>query len=131
MAKLKLMQISLVAATAVLFSEPPAASASEIDALFSLMDTNGDGVIQRTEFNIKSFEIFYIRDRNENMKIEPDEINLSPEAFAAADTDGDGQLSGVEFYEADFLQFEAADTNNDHKITRQEFEQFVRQFVNV
>ena len=128
MLKRTLIQLSLAVAATGLLADA-AADANEAKAIFSRLDTNGDGVIQRTEFVIKSFEIFYIRDRNENIKLEPGEVRLSPEAFAEADADGDGHLSGVEFFDAPFAQFEAADANTDQRITQQEFERFMGQFV--
>ena len=117
----------VLAGTALLVG--PTAGANEAEAVFSRLDTNGDGTIQRTEFDIMSFEIFYIRDRSENIMIEPDEVRLSPEAFAEADTNSDGHLSGVEFFDAPFAQFEAADANTDQEITQQEFERFMNRFV--
>ena len=104
------------------------ASADVVGEIFARLDTNGDGVITRTEFEINSIEVFYINDKNENIKLEASETRLSKEAFEAADTDGDGALSGVEFLQAPFTQFEAADTNTDQKITKREFELFIGQF---
>ena len=86
-------------------------------------------MIDRTEFQIRKMELFYESDANQNIQLEPEEVNLKPEVFAAADTDGDGVLSGVEFIEAPFTQFEAADTNSDHVITPEEFEIFAEQFI--
>ena len=128
MAKAALTQFSLAVLMAGLLTQA-SAYADETEAIFTRIDSNGDGVIQRTEFDIKSIEIFYIRDLNENIKLEPGEIRLSPDAFAEADTDSDGLLSGVEFLDAPFARFEAADANTDHGITWQEFERFTNQFV--
>lgn len=105
------------------------AGADTTSDLFARLDTDGDGFIQRPEFQIKSMEVFFENDRNENIKLEPEETNLSAEAFAAADQDNDGVLSGVEFLDAPFAKFEAADLNTDQKITQREFEQFIRQFM--
>ena len=112
----------------VLTVERPAL-ADAIDQIFARLDGNGDGVIDRTEFQIRKMELFYESDANQNIQLEPEEVNLKPEVFAAADTDGDGVLSGVEFIEAPFTQFEAADTNSDHEITPEEFEIFAEQFI--
>lgn len=108
----------------------PPALADAVDDIFERLDTNGDGVIQRTEFEVKKMEVFYVLDANQNIGIELEETNLKPEVFNAADKDGDGTLSGVEFIEAPFTQFEAADTNTDQVISREEFELFVQQFRN-
>ncbi|MGI9509741.1 MAG: EF-hand domain-containing protein [Geminicoccaceae bacterium] len=105
------------------------AIAGTIDELFEYLDSDGDGVITRAEFQTNLFEVFFERDSSENIKIELSETKLKPDVFAAADTDGDGSLSGVEFNDAAFTQFEAADTNTDGVISREEFERFTRQFI--
>jgi Ca2+-binding EF-hand superfamily protein len=127
-ASVKSMLVVLgVLATAWAVDRP--ALADVVDQIFARLDSNGDGVIDRTEFQIKKMELFYESDANQNIQLEPEETNLKPEVFAAADTNGDGVLSGVEFIEAPFIQFEAADTNSDHVITREEFELFAEQFL--
>ena len=105
------------------------AVAGTVDDIFARLDTNGDGVITRPEFQNNLFEVFFVRDASENIKLELSESRLYPEAFAAADSDGDGALSGVEFNDAPFTQFETADANTDHEITREEFERFAQQFI--
>ncbi len=128
MASVKSMLVVLgVMATALAVDRP--ALADLVDRIFARLDSNGDGVIDRTEFQIKKMELFYESDANQNIQLEPEETNLKPEVFAAADTNGDGVLSGVEFIEAPFAQFEAADTNSDQVITREEFELFAEQFI--
>ena len=116
-----------VMATVLAVVQP--ALADPVAEIFDRLDGNGDGVIDRTEFQIRKMELFYESDANQNIQLEPEEVNLKPEVFAAADTDGDGVLSGVEFIEAPFTQFEAADTNSDHEITPEEFEIFAEQFI--
>lgn len=115
--------------TSMLVATGQAARADVTSDLFARLDTDGDGVIRRPEFQIKSMEVFFVNDRSENIKLEPEETSLSAEAFAEADRDNDGALSGVEFLEAPFAKFEAADLNTDQKISRREFEQFVQQFI--
>lgn len=41
-------------------------------------DTNGDGVISRSEWDARSDELFALRDRNKDGKIEPDEMGPLP-----------------------------------------------------
>lgn len=116
-----------VTSTLLVIGQP--AGADTASELFARLDTDGDGNLQRPEFQNKSIEVFFVRDRSENIMLELEETNLSAEAFAEADRDKNGSLSGVEFLDASFAQFEAADLNTDQKITRREFEQFIRQFT--
>ena len=115
--------------TSTLVAMGHAARADVTSDLFARLDKDSDGVIRRPEFQMKSMEVFFVHDRSENIKLEPEETNLSAEAFAEADRDNDGALSGVEFLDAPFAKFETADLNTDQKVTRREFDQFIRQFI--
>ena len=77
-------------------------------AIFSFLDANGDGVIDRSEWTLWKMHIFSARDTNSNGVLEPREIPaVGPEAFAAADTNNDGVIDGLEFNQALFTRFEA------------------------
>ena len=69
-----------------------------------------------------------LTDMDQDQRLNPEEINLTPQAFADADLDGDGQLSGAEFVQARFMQFEAIDANGDQEITPEEFRTFMTQY---
>lgn len=97
---------------------------------FDILDDNRDGVIGREEFLRKKTEIFYraLTDLDRDQRLNPGELNLTPEAFADADLNGDGKLSGAEFVQARFMQFEAIDANGDQEITFEEFRAFMGQY---
>ena len=85
---------------------------------FALVDSNGDGRVDRTEFRVRKMYVFSQKDVNNDIKLSPNEIGaLNADAFAAADSDGDGKLSGLEFNQADFTRFETLDDNGDGHIT--------------
>jgi hypothetical protein len=98
---------------------------SDPDEIFALFDTNGDDVIDRTEFDVNKIQVISAFDANRNGRIERDEVRISDENFQAADRDGDGQISGYEFNESPFGKFEALDADGDGLVTREEFRAFV------
>jgi Ca2+-binding EF-hand superfamily protein len=95
------------------------------DEIFDLFDANGDGVIDRTEFDVHKIQVISAFDANRNGRLERDEVRISDENFQAADRDADGRISGYEFNESPFGKFEALDADGDGLVTREEFRTFV------
>ena len=91
--------------------------------IFAILDPNGDGTVTREEFLRMKTEIFYRRIKNldQDQRLGPQDVNITPEAFAEADLNDDGKLSGAEFVQAPFIQFDAIDANSDQKIDIEEF----------
>jgi Ca2+-binding EF-hand superfamily protein len=87
-------------------------------------------VVTREEFLRMKTEIFYraLKDLDRDQRLGPEDIHITPEAFAEADLNGDGKISGSEFVQAHFTQFEAIDANGDQKITFEEFREFRKQY---
>lgn len=99
-----------------------AAKATSSEQLFSTSDSDGNGQIDRAEWQTRKMAIFYIRDRNNDIALSRDEIpGLDSTRFAEADLNGDGALSGLEFNQAAFSQFDKADRNADGVVSRDEF----------
>jgi hypothetical protein len=97
---------------------------------FTILDEDDDGVVTETEFMRNKTKIFFraVKDIDQDPRLGPDEINVTPQAFADADLDGDGKISGAEFVQARFTQFDSIDANGDQKITSEEFQAFARQY---
>ncbi len=77
--------------------------------LFSALDADGNGLIDRAEWKTRKMAIFYMRDVNGDVQLSRDEFpGLAADIFTKADLNGDGMLSGYEFNQAPFAQFEAA-----------------------
>ena len=74
--------------------------------------------------------MFYsaLRNLDQDQRLSPEDINITPEAFADADLNGDGKISGAEFVQARFTQFEAIDASGDQEITFEEFREFMQQY---
>jgi Ca2+-binding EF-hand superfamily protein len=98
--------------------------------IFDILDEDGDGVVRREEFLRTKIEVFYtaLRNVDQDQRLGPDDIDITPEAFADADLNGDGKISGAEFVQARFTQFEAIDASGDQEITFEEFRGFMQQY---
>ena len=101
----------------------PARADAELEAAFALLDENGDGIVARDEFQRSKTQIFFaaLDAADADHTLRPEDLRLTPEAFAEADIDGDGILTGSEFVQAPFMQFEAFDADADGAITLEEF----------
>jgi Ca2+-binding EF-hand superfamily protein len=112
---------------------PPGRLSAQVDdsrSMFDILDENRDGVVTREEFLRMKTEIFYraLKDLDRDQSLGPEDIHITPQAFADADLNGDGRISGAEFVQAPFTQFEAIDANGDQKITFEEFRDFRQQY---
>jgi Ca2+-binding EF-hand superfamily protein len=103
----------------------PARAADDVEAIFAIFDSNGDGVIDRTEFDLNKIKVISALDRNRDDHLDRDEVKISDEKFQTADQDGDGKISGFEFVESPFGKFEAFDADGDGIITLEEFRAYV------
>jgi Ca2+-binding EF-hand superfamily protein len=119
------------AALTLLLLAPRPAGAADLRAIFVLMDENGDGVVNRQEFERRNIEVFFLHlpQQSDVTSVALADTELTPEAFREADLNGDGKLSGSEFLQARFAQFDIYDANHDQKITLEEFETAAGQFV--
>ena len=115
----------LVVATAPAAALPDA----EVQALFGVLDADGDGVVQRSEYEMHKVEALFGRDRDRDGRLVLDETRASPEVFNRLDADGDGQLSGSELVLSPELQFSGADRDGDGALTRAEFEELLDQLT--
>ncbi len=94
---------------------------------FQRHDRNGDGRIDREEFQQGVVEAFFFRDKNRNGYLGAGELlGASPEAVKAASRKGDGRLSLDEFVNALFKDFDAMDTDGDGKLSFEEIDVYVR-----
>src|SRR5665811_1751655 len=110
--------------------------------MFKKLDTNGDGVISKAEFNAFNAKHFKELDTNKDGKLTLEELQggqnqtgQSPEMghgdgtthldqrFNAADANHDGGLDREEAKDMPMLSqyFDEVDTNKDGKVTRQEY----------
>jgi Ca2+-binding EF-hand superfamily protein len=89
-------------------------------------DKNGDGWIDRGEFQDAAVEAFYFRDKNKRGYLTIEELKeAAPEAVKAANRKGDGKLTLQEYVNALFKDFEAADVDKDGLLTVEEIDLYM------
>ncbi len=95
---------------------------------FRAHDRNGDGRIDRAEFQEWMIEVFYIRDRDRKGYLVLGDIRgvMAPETLKAINRRGDGKLSLGEFLNAVFVDFDAADVNKNGSLTIEEIEVYIQ-----
>jgi Ca2+-binding EF-hand superfamily protein len=86
-------------------------------------DRNGDGNIDREEFQQVVTEAFFFRDKNKNGYLTIGELTeATPEALKAVKRRADGRITLQEYVNALFRDFEAADTDKDGVLTVEEID---------
>lgn len=96
--------------------------AKTADALFAVLDADGNGRIDRPEWQTHKMAIFYRRDVNNDIQLSRGELpGLAQDRFSEADFNMNGVLSGYEFNQAAFSQFDKADTDGDGSLSESEF----------
>jgi len=97
------------------------ASGKNPEAVFKILDANGDGSISRSELRLRKYSVFFMKDGNRDGKLSSDEVAGLPVAtFKSLDTDGNGKISVDEYGDARLLQFESIDANGDGRVTLEE-----------
>jgi len=124
--------LTLVIATAIVVLVVPAGAQSPAQPdwkeNFRLHDKNGDGRIDRGEFQEWMEDVFFLRDTNHKGYLIQSDLQgmVAPELFRAMNRKGDGKLSMQEFLNAVFKDFDAIDVNGDGSITIEEIEMYIR-----
>lgn len=95
---------------------------------FQANDKNGDGRIDRAEFQNWVVEGFYFRDKGHKGYLVQADLQgtASPEVFKAMNRKGDGKLTMSEFLNVLFQDFAAADVNQDGALTQEEIAAYVK-----
>ena len=96
---------------------------------FRAHDGNGDGRLDRAEFQEWMVEVFFHRDQGRKgyLTIEDVRGSMTPGVFKAMNRKGDGKLGLPEFLNALFQDFQAIDTGREGSITPEQIEAYIRQ----
>ena len=86
-------------------------AAAHAEAMFALMDVNGDGVMVADEMGAGRMGLMNPWGTPQLMQ------ERHAARFAARDTDGNGEVTMAEFLAAEKAQYEAADSDGDGKVT--------------
>jgi Ca2+-binding EF-hand superfamily protein len=95
---------------------------------FRAHDKNGDGRIDRAEFQDWVVDGFYFRDKDRKGYLVQEDLQGkgSPEVFKAMNRKGDGKLTLNEFLNALFQDFAAIDVDQNGSITVAEIEAYIK-----
>jgi hypothetical protein len=96
---------------------------------FHAHDLNGDGRLDRAEFQEWMVDVFFERDQGKKGYLSVDDVRgtMTPAVFNAMNRNGNGKLSLSEFLNALFLDFQAIDTDRDGSITIEQIEAYIKQ----
>lgn len=95
------------------------------EAVFELMDGNGDAKVDAEELRVHKMDVFFVRDGDRDTRLSRQELDVISDAlYGALDKDGDGQVSGFEFNQSDLTKFESIDADSSGAITLEEFEAY-------
>lgn len=94
---------------------------------FRAHDKNGDGRLDRSEFQNWVVDGFYFRDKgHKGYLVQEDLQGYSPERFKAMNRKGDGKLTLAEALNALFQDFAAIDVDQNGTITMEQIEAYVQ-----
>jgi len=95
---------------------------------FRTHDKNGDGKIDRAEFQDWIVDGFFQKDSNHKGYLTFDDVKdvMSPDTFKRYDRNGDGKIWLKDLLNAMFLDFEAADVNKDGLLTMEEIDNYIK-----
>jgi hypothetical protein len=87
-----LLALALAFAVAGVAAERARAADADDQPRFTILDEDGDGVVTEIEYLRNKTKIFFraVKDIDQDPRLGPDDINVTPQAFADADLDSDG-----------------------------------------
>lgn len=122
MAKIGLAGILIVLGAMV--AAPPTEAADRKDAAreaFDGLDSNGDGVISREEFEVNKVNVIFRRSAARGASLKFEDTRISRATFEAVDIDGDGVITPSDVRQSQLFYFEPYDKNQDNQIEFAEF----------
>lgn len=110
----------------------PAPGAGTVDEerlhrFFALMDSDGDGIVSRPEFQSGKGAVFMAIDEDDSLTLTQNEMRLTPEGFKLLAGD-DGVVDGEEFQAAKVAEFDAIDRNGDLGIAYEELRDYLAKY---
>ena len=97
----------------------------EVGNIFRILDTNSDGKVSRTEYELNKVDVIY-----RDTRIDPTvgltfkQIGVSRKFFDSTDVDHDGRLSPLELLDA--FRFDAIDTGNRGYLVLEDLLRFMK-----
>ena len=120
----------IAGALCALFAGPAlAVDEARMQRFLALMDTDGDGLVSRPEFQAGKGAVFLAIDVDGSMTLSQAEMRLTPESFKALAGD-DNVVDGEEFIATDVASFDAIDKDKDHQISLAELVSYIANYSN-
>ena len=96
---------------------------------FRAHDLNGEGRLDRAEFQEWMVDVFFERDQGKKGYLSIDDVRgaMTPELFNAMNRKGNRKLALPEFLNALFQDFQVMDTDRDGSITVEQNEAYIKQ----
>jgi hypothetical protein len=116
---------------ALLLAAGPALAVDEqrLQRFFTLMDSDGDKLVSRPEFQAGKGAVFLALDTDGSMSLTQNEVRLSPDGLKLL-AGADGSVDGEEFLDAEIASFDVIDANQDHQIDFAELKAHVAKYSN-
>jgi Ca2+-binding EF-hand superfamily protein len=100
---------------------PEAAEEDSRRAIFQMLDTSGDGVIDRTEFELNKVAVIFRKTVHREAALRIEETRLSPRVFNELDLKHTGTLDIHDVVNAPMFQFSWWDRDRNGRIDWAEF----------
>jgi hypothetical protein len=101
---------------------------SKPQAIFTILDQNGDGKVSEVEWRLRKLTIFFKKDANSDNFLDSQEIpGMKKALYTRLDSNVDGKISLDEWTDRRAIYFPDVDSNKDGSISFEELKAYAAQ----